>query len=146
MTTPHSSALARNVSLLLAAVGVPYTLLIVHLVQRERAEPAFYLACFIPPIVALPAAWRAHRLTHGAMPSASTIGTWIRSVLTAGAIVVAAHAVFFCVWLPGQLIAGDRMLYGLSNHWVWTVGPWVLGTLLAALVADRMAARYLSPS
>jgi hypothetical protein len=142
----HRRNVARNASLLLAGVNVPYTLLIVSNNAAGRSPGWFNLACFVPLVVTLPAAYRAFTIFRGVQMSAGvadgTFAQWLDAAVLTFAVLVCAHIFFFGACFTSGL-AGLACFSGTSGGPVAVVGAFLIGMFVASYVTYRVTGWYL---
>jgi hypothetical protein len=152
---PRGPWVARLVTLLLAAVSIPYCLVVVLLLRQGLPPTALSLlgvavvVAFLPPVV------RAYGLAPGAMAEvpatlAARFESWLGAISVTVSILLAAHLVFFCVCFPSGLVTFPAQMTNPSTRpaIVWLIAglPWAAGILLASWAAYWLTGRILQRS
>jgi hypothetical protein len=139
----HGPWIARLVALLLAAVSIPYCLLVLVLLQNELQGAGLALVAVLLAVAFLPSTIRASWIgSRGKTddPSAlrDRLDQWGAATAMTVSIVVAAHIAFACVCIPAGLTTFEisrrprPTTFGEDVYHSW---PWAAGVLAASWAA-----------
>jgi hypothetical protein len=152
---PRGPWVARLVSLLLAAVSIPYCLVVVLLVRQGLPPTALSVLAVAAVVAFLPPVVRAYLLASGAMNEvpptfAARFESWLGAISVTVSVLLAAHLVFFCVCFPSGLLTLPVTMTNPSNwsivDWLIAGLPWVAGIMFASWAAYWLTGRILQRS